>query len=265
MSMVRMNRPILLFCSPKTCSTRARKGELFGLADGLADVSYHKIEIPNRFENAKNKVRDAVNQAVDGNRFSSSSQETTILLHSLENYGDDAQRLHDDFVLIKNEILQLVEKDELPDDLLVRQLLKALDEGAVDIRGSQPDVEQTVLARGKLNLRTADHDEREELKQKLPELTQFAAPPLVEQFNEDIPEVLAVFDEVNIENNNIENAEIGGLKQADRIVPVYRTASRASRMLRLIKENPTQAIATGGVIVAGLESLVNLLAKLFGI
>ena len=220
---------------------------------GRAIAISHEILNDNLHQTAINKVQDALEDCYGGNSITKESAEAKILTRTIEKYASDPQRVHDDFVLVRNIIKGRIDDGFVQDEVWTQQLVSALSIGAMDIRSHYPEIAEIVAARLTTQFREMTDEEWIKLKENLSILPKISNPDLAEQFNEDI-EVVTRSRGKTSDKSGMMDSNAG-----------YRIASRASRIFDLVKHfgNGVKAVVDGIIYTAAAYTALEVITVMY--
>lgn len=209
---------------------------------------------------AADALEDALTDARNG--LQENSRETRVLRRTFARYGNDPQRIEMDFTTIQAGLVRQIATDELPASEENLGLIRALEEGALGIRATHPEVAQ--------NRKLIETQAFAELPQAALDLLSGAMPILVDitegqgqlDWQQDIPAIVDASKTAPPSYRSLGPPDRNwALAVRDEKV---RVIGRAARMYLKIKETPEliheidkNASYKGARILATLHSLIS--------
>lgn len=148
---------------------------------------------PNLLGTTLSQVADALEDALadQGNGLTTKSREVRVLTRTMSKYGNDPQRIEMDFTSVAAGLRrQIHESTELPNSEENLALLGAVEEGALGLRATHPEVaENRKLLAAQAMRELPDHD-KELLQDARPILEAISEGIMAEDFATDIPELI---------------------------------------------------------------------------
>ena len=134
-------------------------------------------------------IRDALDDAVQGNNgLNSRSYEVRVLTRAIERFGNDPQRIEMDLTSVAISLRrQINETKELADSADNLGVLRAVEEGALGVRATHPDVAENRLTLAKQALRELTRNQKQQLLDAVPLLEAISEGNIAEDFANDIP------------------------------------------------------------------------------
>jgi hypothetical protein len=209
------------------------------------------------YTSALKRVHDILQLAKVGNGLTKDSDIVQQLEQALIGSSGDALFVHDIFVEMREEIGKAVKDGWLPDNLQIRQLHKALDKAALDIRISQDHVAETLAARAELRLVKAEQEDLDRFHSDYPVMPEVAEEDFAEELNTD----KAKFDSAELPEDASKADKLAAREEARNAG--YRFANRAARM-RQIAGDAGDKLTNAESVVKRLDSLVDIFTKWFG-
>jgi len=192
----------------------------------------------NLYNTVLNKLRDALEDIRPngqlGNSRAALGDTLELLDRTLETYADDPQRVHDDMAQALAETQRLIKGNEVAEDLFVGRLMRALEEGTLDIQGAMAEVRAVVQARLALRFQQMSDDDRKTLSKATESIVPLLESDRVQQdMAEDVKALSA--DDPNTDENKPR---------------LYRWASRMVRFLsiRSVLEKVAERLAVEALI-----------------
>ena len=162
------------------------------------------------------------------------------LVATVQRYTDSPQRVHDEIETTLEAMQWLVEKDEIPDDLVTRRSKKTLTDCVLDIRGDIPEVSIVIKKRTALRFYQLPDDDRN----KIHNITEEVIPYIEdERTKEDMRQDADALTEQ-------QESDIS-LKYTSSI---YRLLSRLSRMIELLEANVPDFVQ--GIAIVIVSALI---------
>ena len=209
------------------------------------------------YTNALKRVHDILQLAKGGNGLKDDSDIVQQLEQALVGSAGDALFVHDIFAEMRVELARAVEDGWLPNTMQIRQLYKALEKSALDIRISQDHVAETLAARAEMRLQTAEEEDIAAFHSNYPVMLEIAESSLAQDLNKDKAKI----------DNRIQPADASKADKAaaeeEALNATYRTAHRAAEMRQLAGEAGDKLKNTTDV-VKRLDTLVDIFTKWFG-
>ena len=143
---------------------------------------------PKRYENALDKVRDRIAELNEGgldNSHMALDRDLKRLNKMLDRYAHVPLRMHDEFVRALKRCGQKVEVGELAQDDDVLDYIDDLDNGAIDIRGSDIEVRKTIVSRSGFKARRANREVAKEIDSVVEAAASMSDADLAEELRED--------------------------------------------------------------------------------
>jgi len=135
------------------------------------------------------QIADALDDALadPANGLQETSLETRVLRRTLTRYGNDPQRIEMDFVSVAVGLRHQVEvSQDLPASSQLMALRHALEEGALAIRATHPEVAENRAIRATQALRELSPAQKQMLSNTLPLLEEISEGVMGEDFKEDV-------------------------------------------------------------------------------
>ena len=199
-------------------------------------------------QDACDSVRDeiarirATLQTPSGNMFTALIADIDLLDERIARYPERPLRLHDTFLRVQANILYNLEHDELPDDVMVRDLNSVLGTAAMDMRNACPKTKSVVEARVSARFDEADENARAELALVADAAASRSDLELGEEFKAD---KATAFDPAVPEN--------------EKKAALHRLTTRLSLMVTRDPKNIIGAVVLLGGIGAGVTTFRDIL------
>ncbi|TVP74366.1 MAG: hypothetical protein EA339_00540 [Rhodobacteraceae bacterium] len=172
-----------------------------------------------------------------GNMFTALVGDVDLLDERLARYPDRPLRLHDTFLRVQANILYNLDQNELPDDVLVRDLNSALGTAAMDMRNACPKTKSVVEARISARFDEGDGRARADLAQLADGAAERSDSELGHEFKADK-----------------ETAFDPNVPEHEKKAALYRLTTRLSLMLTRDAKNIIDAVVLLGGIGAGVTT-----------
>jgi hypothetical protein len=194
-------------------------------------------------------VEDALSDALLGenNALKPDDLEAMILSRTLERYRDKPYRVHQDFLIVRDNLRQKLKDGVFPlDHPPIINLERAVEDGAVNIRRAIPQVRDTVAANAQERLASASPEERKELLALLQEIILMARADFAEELEEDRAEIEAP------------------LSEPTERAALYRTGSRFAK-IRVLVVDGTLRVTDGLTKGYSIGEAVGVILRLLGL
>lgn len=231
------------------------------------DAEPIKIDNQKFYETALNTVRDSVSDVEENSTGNDCPvHELNILKRTLNNYANDPLRIYDDFIAVRNNMRYSLKEGYIAKSNANLNLVSALDNAAIDIRNSNYEVAEVIIARGKIKIKNLKSDEVERLSHLLKQVLDFCAPYLKEKLENVATPTIRALDKTQ------NHAELGGLSIEDRILPTYETAGIISGIGKVLEkakneifDRPLVSSAAFSTLLLAINELIGIFSILFGI
>lgn len=155
----------------------------------VLDVEPEPVEDAPVYDNVRDKALDALSDVGwPGDlpqQYTGLGRTLAKIDRALGRYGDNPQRVHDDFVLAVASIDRLIAAREVVDDEEVAALRQVLETGALDIRRSVAEVEAAVKARALQRLRELGAADADRIEVAVEAVAEVASPAFAEDVRAD--------------------------------------------------------------------------------
>ena len=212
------------------------------------------------------QVEDALDDALanPSNGLTERSREARVLRRTLGRYGNNPQQIEMEFVSVAQGLRrQLNETDELPNSEENLALLASVEQGALGIRGTHPDVAANREILAQQALRERSPEDNELLADAEPLLRAISEDDMAEDFAADIPELI---------NDALRPAP----RNAPPLPGVTRTFSRVSKMKQaydatvskgadVFDSKDFKTVRLGLIVGEALSALVRLGLRILGV
>ena len=196
------------------------------------------------------QVSDALDDALanPSNGLTERSREARVLRRTIDRHGNDPQRIEMDFVSVAHGLRrQMDDTEELPKSEENLALLSSVEQGALGIRATHPDVAENREILAQQALRELSGEDKELLADAAPILEAVSEGVMAADFAADIPDLI--------------NDAVGPVpRNAPPLPGVARTFSRVSKMKRVYD----RLVSTGEKVFDSKESKTVQLGLLIG-
>ena len=183
------------------------------------------------------QISDALEDCLENlsNGLHERSRETKVLQRAALKYANNPQRLEMDFTSVHASMMRQISVDELPASEENLALVNAVQEGALGIRATHPDIAENRAILQQRAMAEMSEEDRQVVKEALPVIEDISDEVLAEDFSDDIGYIV----EAEVEAENCRKLGIAernpALAAQDEKVRVF---SRAAKMFLLIKKSP---------------------------
>jgi|GEM_PF-5054927 len=218
--------------------------------DGDGRVYAVPVPVPEGdvYQQALEAVRDALDDALLGanHALREDDLEARVLSRTLEKYRDKPYRVHQDFTNVRDSLGAKL-GDVFPDDHPpVVNLIRAVEDGAVNIRRAVPAVRETLKANAWVRLKEASDTERARILALLAEFEAIARADFAQDLAEDRAQIEAPTSE---------------MEEKDAL---YRTGSRAVKLRRMVVDG-TVRVSRGLIDGTALGQVIAMILRLLGL
>lgn len=192
--------------------------------------------------------------ASPSNGLSEASREVKVIHRTLQKYGNNPQQIEMGFVSAHAGLTRQIFVGDLPPSEENLALQTALEEGAVAIRATHPDVAENRAILTKRKFAKLSQEQKDQLTEALPVLKAISDDDLADDWDNDIPELV--------------NTSMGPLPEgappllgADEATRIFSRAAKISILLRtgsIIHQIDQSATYKGARIVLTVGGLVSL-------
>lgn len=193
------------------------------------------IEKPDLLGATLGQVADAIEDVLHDarNGLNAGSLDIRKLRRTIERYSNDPQRVEMDFTTAHGSITRQIAVEELPASDENLALLRALEEGAMGIRATDPAVAVNRRILQEQRLREMPAQDLAKIEKAAPLLVAMTEGVMQEQMQEDVPALVQALTDTR--------PRLPGVTRADAIVPVrdeaVRVFGRASRMMIVLRKS----------------------------
>lgn len=192
--------------------------------------------------------------ASPSNGLSNTSREVRVIERTLRKYGNNPQQIEMGFVSAHAGLTRQLIVEELPASEENLALRSALEEGAVAIRATHPDVAENRAILTKRKFEELSPEQKDQLAEALPVLRAFSDEALADDWSHDIPALI---------NTSMGPVPEGAppLLGADEATRIFSRAAKISILLRS-KNVIDQIDQSAGYKAAGIVATIGTLVTL---
>ncbi len=218
--------------------------------DGDGRVYAVPVPVPQGdvYAEALEAVQDALDDALlgDNQALKSDDLEARILSRTLEKYRETPYRVHQDFTIVRDNLRGKLGDVFAQDHAPIVNLIRAVEDGAVNIRRAAPRVRETLKANAWVRLKDASPEEREAIVALLSSIEAIAREDFAEDLAEDRVQIAAPTSEAEVTD------------------ALYRTGNRAAKIRQMVIDGTIRG-STGLIAGTALGEAIVMILRLLGL